>query len=589
MATSGNITGVSTYDDPELSAGSASRSNQAGQGDDEPFAIEADGSELRRSHVIRELAIRTLGAVFQWLAVVPAAIGLVRVVELLRGAENSLLVGLLGEWSRGALLPRGENEFSRLLLPVGLPVFVAVLSAWLCFRLGSSLKQHSPSARWMAVFLLAAACVPPLTLFFQAFWGRAYGMAAGTFAIAAIPASFALVLSASASDALFTPKYKNVGPWFARRRRGLILLLGVLAVAGTAYTWATARHAKTLALVAAAKQQIARSDWLAAVQSLDAALRADRYASSEAYLLRGTAINADQLAITEPCDPATMGQRSHLQGHGRQDALADLEWFLESSPNSGEAHYQRGCALAGLADVNQAIAAFARAIPLLSDPTDALVDAAALSFHVFDYATAAKQITLAIERRPLVPEYYEQRALYRTMLRDFRGAYLDNARAVKLHERPNATSLAEVDAREHDPGNQPVTGPQDTPAVRAALARLAGDWDVVLREPDRRTADDPTPRTLIFQFHDGDLSIVRDGRRNPFGSYRVEPDDARQCVRIDLTRPLDGRASTMRGVYDIRDDVLRLCVADEGGPRPTAFATKGLYGVMVYTMKRASR
>ena len=171
----------------------------------------------------------------------------------------------------------------------------------------------------------------------------------------------------------------------------------------------------------------------------------------------------------------------------------------------------------------------------------------------------------------------------------FEAAYLDNARAVKLHERPNAISLAEVEAREHDPGNQPVTARQDTPAVRAALARLAGDWDVVLREPDRRTADDPTPRTLIFQFHDGDLSIVRDGQRVPYGSYRVEPDDARQCVRIDLTRPLDGRASTMRGVYDIRDDVLRLCVADEGGPRPTAFATKGLYGVMLYTMKRASQ
>ena len=374
----------------------------------------------------------------------PAAIGLVRVVELLRGAENSRLVGLLGEWSRGALLPRGENEFSRLLLPVGLPVLVAVLSAWLCFRLGSSLKQHSPSARWMAVFLLAAACVPPLTLFFQAFWGRAYGIAAGTFAIAAIPASFALALSASASDALFTPK--NVGPWFARRRRGLMLLLGVLAVAGTAYIWATARHSKTLALVAAAKQQIARSDWLAAVQSLDAALRTDRYVSSEAYLLRGTAING-AISTDGPLP----------SGHSRRDALADLEWFLESAPNSGEAHYQRGCALAGLADVKQALAAFARAIPLLSDPTDALVDHAALSCHVFDYATAAKMITLAIERRPLVPEYYEQRALYRTFLRDFRGAYLDNARAVKLHEHPNAASLAEVEAREHDPGNQPVT------------------------------------------------------------------------------------------------------------------------------------
>jgi tetratricopeptide (TPR) repeat protein len=217
-------------------------------------------------------------------------------------------------------------------------------------------------------------------------------------------------------------------------------------------------------------------------------------------LLRGTAING-----------AISTNGTLPSGHGRRDALADLEWFLESAPNSGDAHYQRGYALTGLADVNQAHAAFARAIPLLPDPTDALVDHAALSCHVFDYATAAKLITLAIERRPLVPEYYEQRALYRTFLRDFRGRYLDNARAVKLHDRPNAISLAEVEAREHDPGNQPVTARQDTPAVRAALARLAGDWDAVLREPDRRTADDPTPRTLIFQFHDGDLSIVRPG------------------------------------------------------------------------------
>ena len=167
MVTLGSTTGVSAHDDRELSAGSACRSNHAGQGDEELFVIESQASELRRSHRISELAIRTLGAVFQWLAVWPAAIGLVSVVQLLSGAENSLLAGLLGEWSRGGLLPRGGNEFSRLLLPVGLPV----LSGWLCFRLGSSLKHHSPSARWMAVFLLAAACVPPLTLVFQAFLG----------------------------------------------------------------------------------------------------------------------------------------------------------------------------------------------------------------------------------------------------------------------------------------------------------------------------------------------------------------------------------------------------------------------------------
>ena len=457
---------------------------------------------------------------------------------------------------------------------MGLPV----LSGWLCFRLGSSLKHHSPSARWMAVFLLAAACVPPLTLVFQAFWGRVYGMAAGTFAIAAIPASFALVLSASASDALFTAGYKSAGPWFARRRRGLTMLLGVVAVAGTAYIWATARHSKALALVAAAKQQIARSDWLAAVQSLDAALHADSYVSSEAYLLRGTAING-----------AISTNGTLPSGHDRRDALADLEWFLKRAPNSGEAHYQRGCALAGLAEVKQALAAFARAIPLLSDPTDALVDHAALSFHVFDYTTAARLMTLAIERRPLIAEYYEQRSLYRTFLRDFRAristtpepSSCTSARTPSRSRRSKRASTTRVISLSPGPRTHRPCVPR-SPGLPATGASSSGS-PIGERPTIRRLEPSSSSSTKAIYRSFGTAGVLL------IGTYRIEPDDARQWVRIDLTRPLDGRASTMRGVYNIRGDVLRLCVADEGGPRPAAFGTKGLYGVTLFTMKRASQ
>jgi hypothetical protein len=205
---SGSTPGVSICDDRGDAAGAVGRPLPAGQGDDALLVIAEDGSELRRSHAIRELAIQALGAVFQWLAVVPVAIGFVRAMELLGGTERSRLVGLLGDWSRGVLQPPGANEFLDLFLPVGLPLLVAVLAAWFCLGLGWGLRQHSPAARWTAVVVLAAACVPPLTLAFQASWGRAYGMTAGAFAIAAIPAILALTLSATASDVLFTPKYR---------------------------------------------------------------------------------------------------------------------------------------------------------------------------------------------------------------------------------------------------------------------------------------------------------------------------------------------------------------------------------------------
>jgi hypothetical protein len=234
-------THVSNCGDPKPPAGSASRSNKAGQANDEFFMMEASGSELGGSLAIRALAIWAMGTFFQWLAVAPIAIGTVRIIGLLRATQDLRLVGSPGESPLDGMQPRTENEFSRLVILVGLPVLLAVLGGWLCSRLGSSLKKHSPWARWMAVSLLAAASVPPLAIFFQAFWGRAIGMAAAACLMTGVPASIAWILSASASDPLFTVEYRKVnrgvplpfyvlrGPTGVAWKVGLICL-GVVAV-----------------------------------------------------------------------------------------------------------------------------------------------------------------------------------------------------------------------------------------------------------------------------------------------------------------------------------------------------------------------
>src|SRR5262245_43964674 len=106
---------------------------------------------------------------------------------------------------------------------------------------------------------------------------------------------------------------RNVGARPAGRR-GLLTLLGVVAVAGTAYLRADSRHGHALALVASARRQVARSDWLAAVRSLDAASRSDPYLNPEVSLLRGTAING-----------AIGANGKFPPGHDRRDALADID------------------------------------------------------------------------------------------------------------------------------------------------------------------------------------------------------------------------------------------------------------------------
>jgi tetratricopeptide (TPR) repeat protein len=206
--------------------------------------------------------------------------------------------------------------------------------------------------------------------------------------------------------------------------RSGVIGLGATFIIALAYLIAAERHEQAIRQLSAGKADFARGDWSSALTCFDRALRLDRWLS-EAHLLRGTAIN-EYISST--------GKRPAERS--RDDALDDLELYLSDRPDSGEAHFQRGLALGGLAKVEQARAAFARAISLLGDPTKALVERSALSFHVGDYATAVKEISGAIERHPAVAEYYESRALYRRFASDQRGSITDTAKAERLRAAP---------------------------------------------------------------------------------------------------------------------------------------------------------
>jgi len=198
--------------------------------------------------------------------------------------------------------------------------------------------------------------------------------------------------------------------WLPNHRRTSLIVLVALGVLIVSYMLSRELHRSAIGQVNQAREQIARADWLAAIGSLERALWEDPFLV-EANLLLATAING------------------HIQSSGlmsreytRNDALSHLDWVLHYRPASGEAHYQRGLALAGLARVQDARAELATAIPLLDDPIEALVERSGLSFHVGDYKTATSEISSAIERHPLEPGYYGSRALYREVAGDPWGA-----------------------------------------------------------------------------------------------------------------------------------------------------------------------
>ena len=250
--------------------------------------------------------------------------------------------------------------------------------------------------------------------------------------------------------------------WLPNQRRTSLIVLAALGVLIVSYMLSLALHRSAIGRVNQAREQIARADWLAAAGSLDRALWEDPFLV-EAHMLLATAING------------------HIQSSGlmsrkysRNDSLSHLDWVLHYRPASGEAHYQRGLALAGLARVEDACAELATAIPLLDDPTEALVERSGLSFHVGDYKTAMSEISLAIERHPLVPEYYGARALYREVAGDPRGARQDRLRAHLLREAKVSTTKNLESLVNDQADDQPISEPQDSPTVSAKQPGSAG-------------------------------------------------------------------------------------------------------------------
>jgi tetratricopeptide (TPR) repeat protein len=222
--------------------------------------------------------------------------------------------------------------------------------------------------------------------------------------------------------------------WLAALWRTGVIVVGSAIVVAVSYFIAVELHELAVRQLDAGQAHRARGDFLMALLCFDTALRLDRWLS-EARLLRASA-TSEYISSTGKQPP----------GHSRDSALDDIDAYLIDHPNSGEAYYQRGAALTGLAKVEQARAALAQAIRLLDDPSKALVDRAALSFHVGQYVTAVEEISGAIERHPLVADYYESRALYRRFIPDERGARSDGAKADRLRAatKPDSVTLEDL-------------------------------------------------------------------------------------------------------------------------------------------------
>src|SRR5581483_3759805 len=120
--------------------------------------------------------------------------------------------------------------------------------------------------------------------------------------------------------------------------------------------------------------------------------------------------------------------------------------------------------------------------------------------------------------------------------------------------------------------------------ARKDLQEMQGTWKFVSLEDSKKSKVDVKKRTLFFG---GELCLVREGDKVlQIGVARLVT--SKSPRRIDVVvRKGQYQDSTMLGIYEVKDDTLKVCFDPEGEGRPSTFATKEDTSRFVAVYKRA--
>jgi uncharacterized protein (TIGR03067 family) len=112
------------------------------------------------------------------------------------------------------------------------------------------------------------------------------------------------------------------------------------------------------------------------------------------------------------------------------------------------------------------------------------------------------------------------------------------------------------------------------------LERLKGTWNVVSMVLNGQ--DDPNGTSNSITFN-GENVTIKEPSRDSKGKCAL--DLSKDPKHIDLT-PDDGSGRTLLGIYALKDDELKLCIARPDAERPTQFESKEGSNLRYVVLKR---
>jgi uncharacterized protein (TIGR03067 family) len=127
-------------------------------------------------------------------------------------------------------------------------------------------------------------------------------------------------------------------------------------------------------------------------------------------------------------------------------------------------------------------------------------------------------------------------------------------------------------------------------ATKNDLKRMEGTWTVVAHETDGKklTAEENKKVDVKLIVKDGTYTIYFDGKKALTGKMKLDADKKpKQIDAVAEEGPYKGKA--MLGIYELKGDDMRVCFAQPGKDRPTAFRTEKGSGLMLLGYRRVEQ
>jgi uncharacterized protein (TIGR03067 family) len=118
--------------------------------------------------------------------------------------------------------------------------------------------------------------------------------------------------------------------------------------------------------------------------------------------------------------------------------------------------------------------------------------------------------------------------------------------------------------------------------AKADQERLKGTWTIVSIERDGKANENAVGGKVTF---DGDTMTFKVKDNEHKGTFKLDP--TKKPRQIDLT-PGDGpeKDKVVEGIYSLKKDELKICIAHPGNERPKDFESKEGSGHSLVTLKR---